>query len=39
MQRPIDIKNRPKIPIPDEDPYSIAENGSSASKFNYKYKY
>jgi len=31
VHRPIDIKNRPKIPIPDEDPYSIAENGSGAA--------
>ncbi|XP_023246375.1 uncharacterized protein LOC106639172 [Copidosoma floridanum] len=27
LQRPVDIKNRPRIPIPDEDPYSVA--GSS----------
>jgi len=25
----LDIKNRPRIPIPDEDPYSIASSGSS----------
>ena len=25
----IDIRNRPGIPIPDEDPYSIAGSGSS----------
>ena len=25
----IDIRNRPRIPIPDEDPYSIAGSGSS----------
>lgn len=36
VQRPLDIKNRPRIPIPDEDPYSVAENvvssgGSSGS--------
>lgn len=32
MQRPIvDIKNRPRIPIPDEDPYSVAGNGSGGS--------
>lgn len=31
MQRPLDIKNRPRIPIPDEDPYSIAGNGSGGS--------
>lgn len=27
VQRPLDIKNRPRIPIPDEDPYSVAGNG------------
>lgn len=30
----MDIKNRPRIPIPDEDPYSIASsnvNGSGSS--------
>lgn len=26
VQRPVDIKNRPRIPIPDEDPYSVASN-------------
>ncbi|XP_004930030.2 uncharacterized protein LOC114242833 isoform X1 [Bombyx mandarina] len=34
IQRPMDIKNRPRIPIPDEDPYSIASsnvNGSGSS--------
>lgn len=34
VQRPMDIKNRPRIPIPDEDPYSIASsnvNGSGSS--------
>lgn len=31
MHRPLDIKNRPRIPIPDEDPYSIAGNGSGSS--------
>lgn len=34
VQRPLDIKNRPRIPIPDEDPYSIASsnvNGSGSS--------
>lgn len=30
MQRPLDIKNRPRIPIPDEDPYSIAGNGGGS---------
>lgn len=30
MQRPLDIKNRPRIPIPDEDPYSIAGNGDGS---------
>lgn len=29
LQRPVDIKNRPRIPIPDEDPYSIAGVSSS----------
>uniref|UniRef100_A0A336JW18 CSON011461 protein n=1 Tax=Culicoides sonorensis TaxID=179676 RepID=A0A336JW18_CULSO len=33
-QRPFDIKNRPRIPIPDEDPYSIAENFSSSTSSN-----
>lgn len=31
VQRVMDIKNRPRIPIPDEDPYSIAGNGSGSS--------
>ncbi|KAJ8952543.1 hypothetical protein NQ314_007512, partial [Rhamnusium bicolor] len=31
VQRVIDIKNRPRIPIPDEDPYSIAGTGSGSS--------
>ncbi|XP_054740166.1 uncharacterized protein LOC129245798 [Anastrepha obliqua] len=32
VQRPVvDIKNRPRIPIPDEDPYSVAGNGSGGS--------
>lgn len=30
LQRPVDIKNRPRIPIPDEDPYSIAGVSSSS---------
>lgn len=30
MHRPLDIKNRPRIPIPDEDPYSIAGNGGGS---------
>ena len=30
----IDIRNRPRIPIPDEDPYSIAGSGSSGSSGN-----
>ncbi|XP_055645339.1 uncharacterized protein LOC129781784, partial [Toxorhynchites rutilus septentrionalis] len=29
--RPVDIKNRPRIPIPDEDPYSVAGNGGGSS--------
>lgn len=28
VQRVMDIKNRPRIPIPDEDPYSVATNDS-----------
>lgn len=39
LQKPMDIKNRPRIPIPDEDPYSIATNmngsGSSGSSGGY----
>lgn len=31
MQRLVDIKNRPRIPIPDEDPYSVAGNGGESS--------
>lgn len=31
VQRPVDIKNRPKIPIPDEDPYSEAAGTASSS--------
>ena len=27
----VDIKNRPRIPIPDEDPYSVAGNGGGSS--------
>jgi hypothetical protein len=27
----IDIRNRPRIPIPDEDPYSVAGSGSSGN--------
>lgn len=30
VHRPLDIKNRPRIPIPDEDPYSIAGNGGGS---------
>ncbi|XP_048515825.1 uncharacterized protein LOC105686673 isoform X2 [Athalia rosae] len=30
LQRPVDIKNRPRIPIPDEDPYSVAGISSSS---------
>ncbi|XP_008543153.1 uncharacterized protein LOC103568189 [Microplitis demolitor] len=30
LQRPVDIKNRPRIPIPDEDPYSVAGVASSS---------
>lgn len=31
VQRPVDIKNRPRIPIPDEDPYSEAAVSASSS--------
>lgn len=31
VQRPLDIKNRPRIPIPDEDPYSEAAGSASSS--------
>lgn len=31
VQRLVDIKNRPRIPVPDEDPYSVAGNGSGSS--------
>ncbi|GLV43119.1 expansion [Carabus blaptoides fortunei] len=31
VQRVMDIKNRPRIPIPDEDPYSVAGNGGGSS--------
>jgi hypothetical protein len=27
----VDIRNRPRIPIPDEDPYSVAGSGSSGA--------
>merc|ERR1711874_887248 len=30
-ERPVDIRNRPRIPVPDEDPYSVAGSGSSGS--------
>lgn len=30
QRHPVDIKNRPRIPIPDEDPYSIAGNGAGS---------
>ncbi|GLG95027.1 Uncharacterized protein GBIM_02086 [Gryllus bimaculatus] len=26
---PLDIRNRPRIPVPDEDPYSVAGSGGS----------
>ena len=29
-----DIRNRPRIPIPDEDPYSVAGSGSTGSSQN-----
>ncbi|PNF24214.1 hypothetical protein B7P43_G15850, partial [Cryptotermes secundus] len=28
VKRAVDIRNRPRIPIPDEDPYSVAGNGT-----------
>ncbi|KAL1464824.1 hypothetical protein WDU94_004437 [Cyamophila willieti] len=31
IKRTVDIRNRPRIPIPDEDPYSVAGNGSGSS--------
>jgi len=31
MKRVLDIRNRPRIPIPDEDPYSVAGSGSGSS--------
>ncbi|XP_049773048.1 uncharacterized protein LOC126161331 isoform X2 [Schistocerca cancellata] len=30
VKRPVDIRNRPRIPIPDEDPYSVAGSGGSS---------
>lgn len=30
VKRAIDIRNRPRIPIPDEDPYSVAGSGGSS---------
>ncbi|XP_014239303.1 uncharacterized protein LOC106660839 isoform X2 [Cimex lectularius] len=27
----VDIRNRPRIPVPDEDPYSVASNGGASS--------
>ncbi|XP_067008896.2 uncharacterized protein exp isoform X2 [Anabrus simplex] len=30
VKRPLDIRNRPRIPIPDEDPYSVAGSGNSS---------
>ncbi|KAF6213309.1 hypothetical protein GE061_011027 [Apolygus lucorum] len=29
--RTVDIRNRPRIPVPDEDPYSVASNGGGSS--------
>ncbi|KAK6618241.1 hypothetical protein RUM44_002692 [Polyplax serrata] len=34
VHRALDIRNRPRIPIPDEDPYSVAGNGSGSSGSN-----
>lgn len=30
VKRVVDIRNRPRIPIPDEDPYSVAGSGGSS---------
>ena len=30
VKRAMDIRNRPRIPIPDEDPYSVAGSGGSS---------
>jgi hypothetical protein len=30
VKRAVDIRNRPRIPIPDEDPYSVAGSGGSS---------
>ena len=30
LRNPVDIRNRPRIPVPDEDPYSITMNGGSS---------
>lgn len=37
VQRPVNVKSRPRLPIPgvdDEDPYSVAENNIFASNEN-----
>lgn len=31
MPRPVNVKSRPRLPIPDEDPYSIAGNARIAA--------
>ena len=31
VKRVADIKNRPRLPVPDEDPYSVALSGSGSS--------
>lgn len=31
-ERPVDIRNRPRIPVPDEDPYSVAGDGVMTRK-------
>ena len=31
-ERPVDIRNRPRIPVPDEDPYSVAGDGAMTRK-------
>lgn len=31
MPRPVNVKSRPRLPIPDEDPYSVAGNARIAA--------
>lgn len=32
VQRPVNVKSRPRLPIPDEDPYSIAGNNCTSNE-------